>query len=276
MKIQFSNRAISSFMMAVDHEILEKGEGYTNHTGFFYPVTGTFYGLNVYTTPYRQLVHDTSITGATVVSGLYINGSFIQPGTSGLVSLNIQEGTAYFTGRPTNVSGSFSVKEANVYLTTEPEERLLFETKMWLKSPYPQTLTGLASNEQTYPVVFLKPTDSQNDPFCIGGLNNKKIHIRAIVLAKDQFQCTAICNILEDMAHKKYSLINVTGLPFDAIGGYTGISYSYHDSINGVIDYSYVQSARVSMLMTAQQYNQTNPTIFPAFVDFELWNFINT
>lgn len=275
MVIQLNNKLISNLSLLIDHELLLRGQAYTNTSSLFYPITGALYGLNAYATPYRQLVNDASITSATQMTGIYVSGIFIQPGQSGLVSLNIQEGLAYFSGRPTSVSGNYSLKDFSIYLTTEPEEKLLFETKFNLKQKYPQTITGLNINAQTYPVIFLKPLNIENVPFCIGGTDNKIFRIRAIVLGESEFQTLAACNILENLANKQYSVINVTGLPFDSIGGYTGVSYNYNTYSTASTEKTFVSKVRTSILTNTKQVNSLNPAIFPAFIDIELWNFIN-
>jgi hypothetical protein len=264
---------MSSFLLTIDNAILKQGEAFSSGSGRFYPISGNAYGLYIYASPYRQLVNDASISGSVIVSGLYVSGNFVRPGQSGLVSLNVAEGLAYFSYQPTNVSGTFSVKEINVYLNSEPEEKLLFETKMSLKPKFPQIITGMGISQQSYPVVFLKPIDTHNEPLCFGGVDSKNYRLRAIVLAETQYQLTATCNILENLAHRNVPLINVTGLPFDALGGYTGAPYNYTGATGSVPDaaYLYVAQAKSSMLMSARELNQLNPTIFPAFVDFELW-----
>lgn len=274
MKFQLGNRIISSFMLTVDNAILRYGEAYTNASGVLYPVSGYTYGMYAFTTPYRQLVHDASITGANLMTGVYVSGLFLQPGQSGLLSLNIQEGTAYFSWRPTAVSGIFSVKDISVYLSNEPEEKLLFETKMSLRPKYPQSSTGLFPGHQTYPVIFVKLLHTENEPLCLGGVDNKISQVRAVVLAESQFQLMAACYILESLAHKTIPIINVTGLPFDAIGGYTGTNYNYQTATGASQEYSYIASAKTSMLANVQQLNQLNPSIFPAFVDFEIWTIV--
>lgn len=272
MRTQFINKLLTSLLLAVDHTVLSQGEAYTNTTGRFYPTTGSLFGLNLYTSPYRQLVNDASITGASQVSGVWANGVFTQPGQNGLVSLNIAEGTACFTGRPNSVTGSFAVKDFSVYLTTAPEEKLLFETKFYLRGDVAQTLSGLPQGAQTYPAIFLKLTDSQNTPACLGGMDRKTTRVRAIVCADSEFKATAVCDILQDMAHHSISLIEPTGLPFDALGGYTGVAYNYTGTLS--IGNTYLNSVKVSMLFSVKELNDLNPAVFPAFVDFELWTFL--
>lgn len=275
MKIQFNNKLLSTFMLTIDNAILSKGDAYTNTTSQLYPVSGSLNGLNAYTTPYRQLVNDASITGATQISGLYVNNTFTMPGQNGLISFNISEGLAYFTGMPVSVSGAYALKDFNIYLSDEPEEKILFETKYNLRASYPQTITGLAPNAQTYPVIFIKHVDTVNVPFCLGGIDNKKVHVRAIVLAQSQYQLSAACNILEDLAHKKQPIFNPITLPFDALGGFSGVSYNYETAKSAVTDFTYIQEAKTSMLFSVRELNILNPSIFPAFVDFELWNFLS-
>ena len=271
MKLQFTNQVVSSFLMTIDNAILSSGEAFKNATGLFYPVTGMISGMYAYTTPYRQLVNDASISGANILSGVYVSGVFIKPGQSGLISLNVSEGTAYFSYRPSAVSGIFAIKDINVYLTTYPEEQLLMETKFLLKPKYPQTITGLPVTAQTYPVVYLKKLSSENVPFCLGGAYDKNIQLRAVVLGESEYQTLAVCDILENLSQTKQPILNVTGLPFDAIGGFKTVSYNYETAKSGVIN-SYVAKAQSSHLMNIRQYNTLNPDVFPAFVDFELWN----
>jgi len=274
MIIDFDNKVISSFLMAVDHEILNKGSGFTNTTGFFYPATGSIAGLNLYTTPYKQLVQDSSISGVTIPTGLWVNGSFLQPGTSGFYSFNIEEGQALFTGRPAIVSGSFSVKDFSVYLTNEPEERLLFETKYYLRGQISQTPTGLFQNAQTFPVIYIKPAGGENEPFCLGGVDNNKMRLRAIIIAETEFQMNAVVGILKRMAHRYFKIIEPTGVPLNALGGYTGISFNYTGLAAGYINQTYIWNVKALTLMGVRQFNEVNPKAFPAFVDFELWSFL--
>ena len=273
MRLQFNNKLLTSLMLAVDYTLLSQGDAYTNMTGRFYPTTGSIYGLNVYTTPFRQLVNDASITGATQVSGIWVDGVFTQPGQNGLVSLNISEGTACFTGQPNLVTGQFAMKEFNTYLTTLPEEKLLFETKIYPRGDVTQIESGLPQSAQTYPAVFLKIQDSRNTPACLGGIDKKTTNVRVIICADSEFKAVAAVNILEDMAHRHLKIVEPTGLPFDALGGYTGVAYNY-PAIPGIGD-SYINSVRSTLLLSVKELNMLNPAVFPAFVDFELWTYFS-
>jgi len=275
MNIQYGNKLISSFMLAIDHEILVNGDAYTNYSGLLFPSVSSIGGFNMYSTPYRQLVNDTSITGANIMSGVYVSGIYTTPGMSGLNSISISEGQAFFINAPTSVSGIYAVKDYNLYLTTEPEERMLFETKMFLRPRMPQILTGLPLNAQTIPAIFIKSMGGEDIPFCLGGGRNKSYEMRALVFGDSEFSMNSACEILRTMAHKYYKIIDPLAFPFNAWGAYTGVNYNYSSLITGhSVGQTYINKVSVSSLMSARQFSQMNPKIFPAFVDFELWNFL--
>jgi hypothetical protein len=271
MQVQFGNKLVSSFMMFLDHTLLDKGQAYSNGSGLLYRTTGNINGLNVYATPFRQLVNDISITGANIMSGLWVSGVFSPPGISGIHSINITEGQAYFSGAPASVSGRYAVKDFSVYLTDKPEEEILFETKFDLRSKVPQSLTGLPQDTQTYPVIYIKNMDEENRPFCLGGTDNHEAMIRAIVLGDSQFVVDAACSILLDMARKRFKILEPSGLPFNAYGAMTGVNYNYNSVISSATQESLVWRARKSSLTSARELNAINPSVFASFVDFYVW-----
>ena len=134
MKPQFDNKVMSSFFLWFDHKLLDKGEAFENVTGQFYNVSEEYYGYKSYSSPYSQLVADASITGATIPTGLYVGENNLvnvgQGGSTGLYNINYLDGKVYFSGEQTaDITGSFAIKDFNVYLTNQPEEKILFETK---------------------------------------------------------------------------------------------------------------------------------------------------
>jgi hypothetical protein len=262
-------------MLAIDHEMLMQGQAFTNYSGLLYPAISFVNGLNMYSTPYRQLVNDITINGANIMSGVYVNGSYIQPGTSGLNSINITEGQCFFTGTPSTVSGIYAVKDYNLYITSEPEERMLFETKMFIRPRMPQILTGLPQDAQTCPAIFMKTMGGNDIPFCLGGGKNKSYSVRALIFGDSEFSMNAACDILRTMTNKYYQIIDPLALPFNAWGGFTGVNYDYSGLITEhSIGQTYINKIDISSLMSARQFSQVNPKIFPAFADFELWNFL--
>jgi hypothetical protein len=274
MQTQFDNNLINSFLLYLDHEILSRGQAFHNYSGSLYRISGRINGLNVYSTPFKQLVNDVSISGANVMTGLYVSGGLVYPGQSGLVSLNINDGTAFFSGAPTSVSGVYAIKDFGIYLTNKPEEAILFETKYEHKDKYNQTLTGLPQNSETYPAIYLKTSFSEDTPLCFGGIDNREVTIRAIVLGDSQFLTDAVCSIMKDLSREEFKIIDYNNLPFDSYGGFTGVNYNYTGLAAASSNKSLIWSVKHANLTSSQEYNKLNPQIYPAFVDFHLWSIL--
>jgi hypothetical protein len=279
MKTQFENRVMSSFLLWVDHTLLDKGEAYTNHGSNFYNVDALYYNYQTYGAPFKQFVTDTSITDATVMSGVYIGGNspsnFKKTGQSPLVDINFEQGQVYFSSTESStISGNYSVKDFNVYLTAKAEQELLFENKIDLRPNTAQTITGLASETSTYPAIFIKNNGGTNDPFAFGGMDKTKIEARAIVLSDSQFKLDAACAIFKDQARTRVPVISDENYPFNALGGLKTGVYNY-EALTKDIGYDsevFISNVDVSRFSLGYMENlkNTNPDVFKAIVDFEL------
>ena len=282
MKIQYDNRVMSSLLLYIDHFICEKGEAFTNSNSYFYPTHQTYSNLFNYSSPYKQLVADDSVTGATVMKSVYINsgGSFeeFQVGSSGVNSIDhtdaLVQTTMQITGS-NRISGNFSVKDFNTYLTNKAEEQILFETKYQLKPKVTQTPSGLAPDTETYPAIFLKNSSSQNTPGAFGGLDLTNIGARAIVLADSAYNLDAVCSILADRNKTVVTFIEQS-LPFNAVGAYTGQAYNYTGLVGAATGDSktgiFIDNVSVSKNVGGD-FSSLNPNVYTAFVDFDLNQF---
>ena len=111
---------MSSFLLFLDHEILKKGSGFKNTSSLLYPTINKYAGMTTYSTPFKQLVNDTSIPGANVMTGVYLNNTFVPVGQSGLMAINHYKGTVEFSSplpASTVVSGNYAVKDINIEFT---------------------------------------------------------------------------------------------------------------------------------------------------------------
>ena len=272
MKANFQNVLTSSFLLYVDHTILKRGEGYTNVSSKFYPVSGVYNGYYTYAAPYKQIVSDASIPGATQLTGIYLDGNFITPGQSGLVAINHYDGQVIFSSNKNSntISGDYSIKDFNVYLTDKAEDYLLFSTKFEPKNRKPQTLTGLAVNEITYPAIFLRLVNSQNEPFGFGGTDMTTCYFRALVMSNSMYSLDAACGVLRDSAHDFFRTVSNQDLNLNAMSSYTGVPYNYTGIATG--DNVYLSSVSVSQVKTSSsaEFKNLNPDIVAAFVDFDL------
>jgi hypothetical protein len=279
MKAQFENKVMSSFMLWVDHTLLEKGEAYTNHGSNFYEVDGLYYNYHAYGAPFKQFVTDSSITNATVISGVYIGGNtashFKKTGQSPLVDINFEQGQVYFSSTESNtISGNYAVKDFNVYLTANAEQELLFENKIDLRPSTAQVVSGLASEVATYPAIFIKNNGGSNDPCAFGGLDTTRVDARAIILADSQFNLDAACAIFKDQARTRVPVISEENYPLNALGGLKTGVYNYSDLTRdiGYDSEMFISSVEVSRFSLGYMENlkNTNPDVFKAIIDFEL------
>ena len=272
MKINFQNILTSSFLLFLDNLILKKGEAHSPVSSNFYPISGVYDGYYTYAAPYKQIVNDVSISGIQQLSGVYLNNTFIVPGQSGLVAINHQDGQVIFNSNKNayTISGNYSIKDFNVYLTDKSEETILFTTKIENKNRKPQTLRGLESDEITYPAVFVRLDNSMNDPFAFGGTDMTKVELRTIIMANSMFSLDAVCGILRDSAHDFFHLIKNSDLNMNAMSAYTGSSYNYSGISTGEAIYvADVGILRLKAISSADFVN-LNPKVFSAFADFQL------
>ncbi|REK60344.1 MAG: hypothetical protein DWQ49_05920 [Bacteroidetes bacterium] len=291
MKAQFDNQVMSSFLLWFDNKLLDKGEGFTNHSGLFYDMTDKWnFGdnYNVYNAPFKQFVYDTSINSATVMTGVTVTDS-----VDGQVSYNLDSAEVFainptegqvilktdeFAGNITQVSGSYAIKEFSVKLTSEPEEKLLFETDFKLKPKVTQTInTGLFEDQQSYPVIFLKHNGSVNNPGAFGGQEFTSIDIRAIVLTNSQFTLDGICSIFRDTDDDNFYLFDADEFPFNYVGSYNNDTvFNYSNTISGVNlggpKGMYIKNVTVAKYSAGSlnDYKSINANIYAALIDFEV------
>ena len=273
MKAQLDNILMSSMITWMDHTVLKRGEAFNNFSSQFYPITNIYNGFYSYGLPFKQVVCDSSITGANLLSGVYVNNTLIKVGQGNLTGINPNNGQVYFTTNQSGntLSGVYSVKDFNIYLTNQPEEELLFETDYNVRPKTTQVATGLAINSMTYPCIFLKNNGGLNEPFALGGQDDTIIEVRAIVLADNMFNLDAICGILKDTARCYVPLIRNN--PYNNFGSLNSGYYNY-DSLISNIDPSndafYIKEVNVSKIFATLK--PKNTQVFPAFVDFTLSN----
>jgi len=273
MKLQYDNKLVSSFLLYLDREIQSKGQAYQNYSGLLYKVTSPINGLFAYAAPFKQLVNDTSITGANVMTGVYLNGTFVTIGTSGLHSINHYQGVAYFTGQlasSVTVSGRYAIKDINTETTDQEEHKVLFETKYAPKSKFNQTLSGLATDVKTLPSIFLKYKGGDAYPAAFGGIRDNKIIIRALILTESEFQRIATCNILKNFTNRTFSIVNST--PFDYLGNYTGLEYNYDNLSFDTVYSPLITDVKVKDIPLVGEYAKLGARA--AMVDFTISTFM--
>ena len=271
---------MSSFYLWLDHEILQRGTAFTVYSGAMY--SGADYNYAQYTTftsPFRQWVSDSSVTGAVIPSGVYVGGNFIPRGVSGL-ALNFNKAEAIFSGsvnpKTTNVSAQYSVKDFNIYYTDEREENLLFENRAYLKPKFNSITGGLLPDDQPYPCIYIKNTSYENRPFTFGGQDQTRTTIRCIIISDSIYLLDGAISIMADTVRKVFPIIPNSGIPYNYFGDFkSGASYNY----TGLAYYCqqtfpnndvYIDRVTVSRLDEIRNKHINLKTV-AAMVDFDLW-----
>jgi hypothetical protein len=290
MKLQHEHKVVSSFLFFLEHELCSRGKAYTNYVSEFYPVSGVYQNYYTYGAPFQQFIFDDSI-GYTqgektrkpeIPSGIYLNDTFVVPGVSGLEAIDYINGQLHFSldypgAANIRPSGAYAVKDLNIYLTSEPENKLLFETQFKLNSKVHQSPTGQAPSVQTYPAIYLRNLTSDNSPIGLPALYESENYMRAIVLTDSAYLLDATCALMKDMKKRKVALLEADDQPFGPLGYTGGASFKYKDLISGKFESEDHHVIIDEVLVSKKSQNQKdfenlNTEVFVGFVDFTLKN----
>ena len=280
MKPQFDNQIMSSLLLWFDNKLLTKGEAHQNTTGQFYSVSDEYYGYSTYASTYSQIVSDASVDGAVIPTGLYAGNTLVnvgEGGSNGLYAIDYNNGRSYWSGtQSSDVTGSFSIKDFNTYLTNSTEDEILFQTQYTNRNEISTVIpTGLEPGTKTYPVVYLKNNGSFNEPFAFGGQDNTIMNVRAIVIADSQFEVDAIGSLFRDQRMTNVPIFEPAEMPFNQFGYYKNdVQYNYTGVTDGKGDAQqiFVEDVNVARFdrVLENEVRKFNPNVYSTLIDFEL------
>ena len=221
MKEQFQHKLTTSFFLWFDNFLLTKGEAFSNKTGefFYYDDSRLDSTYKAYGSPFKQWVTDSSVAGATIPSGVYIGGNF--SGRNDGVVLDFENGRGLISGSDTDltVTGEFSVKDFNVYITNDTEEDLVVENKYTVNSRLPSAAYDyIQPYDDVVPAIFISSSDAKNTPFALGGMQDTQVNMKAVILAEDTYQLDGVLSIFMDSVDEVISAIPMSGYPIDELG----------------------------------------------------------
>lgn len=284
MILTFDHLLNSSLILWTRNLLENKGQCYSLGSGMFYDTQEVYGGRFSYSLPFKPLVADSSISGATVMTGIYLDNTFITTGVSGLTGIDYNRGAVYFisgityASNPahTRLSGNFSVSEFSYKLTNDPEENLLFETKYALKPKTNQTVTGLGPSDATFPVIFFKPNGGRNNVFALGGIEETINSFRLIILAESQYQLDGASCLIRDKTRAILPLLTgVSEMPFNAFGGFSGPIHNYNTTFTGKFSTSNsatINDVRITRIVGQglTELRKINPAVFAGLVDIDV------
>ena len=271
---QFQHKTTNSFMLWFDNYLLKKGQAYSNKSGIFYYYADDRLDdrFKAFGSPYKQWVNDSSISGATIPSGVYISGSF-HPRNSGLL-LDFTNGRALISGTAStsSVSGSFAVKDFNIYFTNDSEEDLIVDKKYM---PNSTVFSAIESYAQPYdnvvPAIFLSSLSINNSPFSFGGEDTTKVQMKAVVIAENSYQLDGALSIFADSLNEVFPTIPFSGNPTTEYGDVKNGLYSY-DSLKNQYNTQplfFIEDVVTSKLSDKARKSLEND-LFIGFIDFEI------
>jgi len=170
------------------------------------------------------------------------------------------------------ITGTFAVKDFNVYLTNETEEDLILESKFVQNSRYGDSESGIKPYDQAVPAIFINSETVQNIPFAFGGEDETRMTIKAVVLAEDTYSLEGVLSIFADARHKQITMIPFSGHPSTEYGdlkngsyNYTGLSNAYKNDEFPM----YIEDVVVSKLSDRAQ-KQSIGDLKVGFIDFDV------
>lgn len=276
MKPQFQHELTTSFMLWADNFITNKAEAYQNYTSSLYPMATDDQlgdGFVTYSSPHKQWVFDESVEGAQVPSGIYNDGVFIERGEDGLI-LDFDDGrvilNSSFGGDNNSLSGEYSVKEFNFYITNQTEEQLIVESKFDSNGRFKQDSSGIAPHKQVVPAIFVNPELVQNEAFAFGGEDKTTTNIRCVIFAENTFQLDGALSAFSDSKNEVFSKLEFSDYPLNEFGDVSGFNYKTL-ALEKKSKLFHIEDVRASKLSDRINKN-IDQSLFIGFLDFEITN----
>lgn len=271
---QFQHRATTSFLLWFDNYLLKKGEAFSNKTGrlFNYSDDRLDSKYKPYGSAYKQWVTDSSISNVIIPSGIYISGSFVPRGNN--LIIDFENGRVLASGVPTSaqVTGSFSVKDFNVYFTNDSEDDLIVERKYIQNSRiFSNDENYIQPYDQVVPAIFLSSDSMRNDGFAFGGMDTTKINMKAVVLAENAYQLDGVMSIFADSYNENFTSIPFSEHPQTEYGDLKNGFYSYSalkNNYDSNISF-FINDVNCSKLSDKARTTLTD-NLYVGFLDFEI------
>ena len=271
---QFIHTATTSFFLWFDNYLLKKGEAFSNKTSKFYHYTDDRLDARFKTfgSPYKQWVADSSIVGANIPTGVSVNGS--SQGRDDGIIFDFDNGRIVSSGisATDTITGSFSVKDFNIYFTNETEDDLLIDRK-FVANPriYSPAENYINPYDAVVPAIFLSSSSIKNDPFAFGGEDTTKILMKAVVLAENSYQLEGVMSIFADSRNEIIPNIPFSGHPINEYGDLKNGSYSYDLLKNQYSSnpFFFIDEVDTSKLSDKASKSVTND-LYVGFIDFEI------
>jgi len=215
---------ISSFKEYIHFSLVNQLEAYRNVNAplFLTSPARSFYGKDVYGSPYAQWLYDSSISGAQIPSGV---GS-LNRGVSGL-SIDFKNGRVLVnTGVPITGSIPVSLPDFNIYVTTTPVQKIFLENKFEY-APYLKQPTGaIKADSIIAPCIFVSYNSTENKPIQLGGVESTNFSVQVSVFADNLQHLMGVQKIVRDMSDRVFPSLSST--PFNELNDLKSGYWNYN------------------------------------------------
>lgn len=232
----FSTITLLSFVQWVTHRLEDDAQAYFNTSSrlYYQPDPRLPAGNVAYASPFRSWVYDSGVVGAIVADrisgslGLGGTGSVLR-GQSGL-QIDYANGRVILpaaVGKTAIISGSYAVKELNVYLANQSAERMVFSNKYSLNSRFARPITGIpAPYAMVTPCVFVSNDITENENAIFGGGYTTKLEIGMTVMAETPGQLNTTLSTMADALDASFPQLPLTAVPL-GLSGDVKSGYNY-------------------------------------------------
>ena len=264
---QYDHEVGSSFVLWLDNYLLSQ-EAYTVKTGEYFQQANSIAGSFVYSAPSAQFVGDSDITGAFVPSGVVVNGSYNERGVSG-VKLDFKNGRVYSSIDNAFITGQFTQKDFNIYLSNEQDDGLVFLDEAFNGKDIYNSITGSVPGNYIAPLGLVAFGNSENKPFAIGGTDETLLPFSVMLISDSFYKLRGACSILRDSAYKCFNRIDIQDEPYTKYGDIKDGFYRYSDLVSGLGYDRTLMIDRVRTFPIKKDLNQRRD-FFVALVEFDI------
>jgi hypothetical protein len=270
MKPQFQHQLATSYLLWFDNYFLKKSEAYSVKTGSF-----TYYeddrlpdGFNSFGSQYKQMVYDSSLPNVVVPNGYYINDVYT-PVEQDKYIIDFDNGRfiADSVSTSANITGSFTVKEMNVYYTNDTEENVVLNVQESINQSVDNKHEFYSPYQQKLPAIYLSNEYMYNRPFAFGGFNKTVTRAKAVAITTNSYELDSIISIFADSYNEVFSLLEFDDHPLNEYGGLKNDYYSYKE-LNKNKSLIYVDNVYTAKLSDRVKQNLLKD-LYIGFIDFD-------
>ena len=276
----FSHNITNSFFLWFDNHLMRKAQAFQTYTTKLYNYTDARLGDNkvVYGSPYKQWAYDNSVSGISIPSGFLINNAFVPTGTSGMY-IDFDNGRIVFNSgvsKNLNITGTYTVKEINSYITDQPEDNLIIEGKYVTNSRFTVSETYVSPYNPVTPCAFISIENIDNNGFALGGEDETRVRMKAVVFAENLYQLDGVLSAFADTYNTNFNIIPMTNHP---LGEYNNLKTGLYPNGYNYIDVNkqhtdkkcYIYDVTTSKIKD-DVVKELNPILHIGFIDWNIGN----